>query len=43
MCKFTKDVFIQNLEIINYDKRDDHTTYLIKVIGRTKYLNIKKM
>ena len=36
--KFSKDVFIQNLEIIDYEENDDHVEYYIQVQGRTKYL-----
>ncbi|CDW71814.1 UNKNOWN [Stylonychia lemnae] len=36
--KFSKDVFIQKLEIIDYEENDDHVEYYIQVQGRTKYL-----
>eukprot|EP00347_Sterkiella_histriomuscorum_P001492 403371827 len=36
--KFSKDVFIQHLEIFDYEEHDDHVEYHIKVLGRTKYL-----
>jgi hypothetical protein len=44
--KFSKDVFIQHLEIIDYNESTDkkHVEYIIKVKGRTKYLvNLKDL
>jgi hypothetical protein len=38
MHKFTKDIFIASLQIVNYEDKDGHVTYIIKVEGRTKYL-----
>ena len=36
--KFSKDVLIKHLEISDYDEKDSHVAYIIKVKGRTKYL-----
>ena len=36
--KFSKDVMIKHIEISDYDEKDSHVAYIIKVKGRTKYL-----
>ena len=36
--KFTKDIFISSLIVVNYEEKDSHVSYLIRVEGRTKYL-----
>jgi hypothetical protein len=38
LSKFTKDVFIQSVQIVNYEDRDGHIYYVLRVKGRTKYL-----
>jgi len=42
--KFSKDVFIEFLEIIDWNESEKHVEYIIKVRGRTKYLvNLKDL
>jgi len=36
--KFSKDVFIQKLEIVDWFEGDKHVEYIVRVRGRTKYL-----
>ena len=38
MSKFTKDVYIKYMKIINYEEKNGHIDYIIIVKGRTKYL-----
>ena len=42
--KFSKEVFILFAQIVDYHEEGDHTNYVIKVKGRTKYLvNLQEM
>lgn len=38
LSKFTKEVFIKSISIVNYEERDGHIYYVIRVQGKTKYL-----
>ena len=36
--KYSKEVFISRVEVFDHRKIGDHTAYVIRVRGRTKYL-----
>ena len=36
--RFTKDVFIKGFSIIDFEEKDSHVGYVIRVLGKTKYL-----
>jgi hypothetical protein len=36
--KYSKEVFISRVEVCDHRKIGDHTAYVIRVRGRTKYL-----
>jgi hypothetical protein len=36
--KFSKDIFISSLSVVNYEEKDSHVWYVVRVEGRTKYL-----
>ncbi len=36
--KYSKEVFIQRVEVIDHRKIGDHISYVIRVRGKTKYL-----
>jgi hypothetical protein len=38
LMKFSKEVFISRVELIDHKKIGDHISYIIRVRGRTKYL-----
>ena len=38
LLKFSKEVFILFAQIVDYYELNNRTNYVIKVIGRTKYL-----
>jgi hypothetical protein len=38
LMKYSKEVFISRVEIIDHRKIKDHVSYVIRVRGRTKYL-----
>jgi hypothetical protein len=44
LMKYSKEVFISKVEIIDHRKIGDHISYVINVRGRTKYLvNVKDL
>ena len=38
LSKFQKDVFIQEVKIVNFEECGGHINYILQVKGRTKYL-----